>query len=255
MKETTYPGKNTSPSNYKTEITTGVSRINTAHRFFSSSHLTSQSSLFNQKSTSSNVFLNDSNPSSAVSTTGPVTTNNSSMKLVMLNSVNDTMFHVYNTTAGQITNDFYWMNMSHNFSLQHAMDNKTSTSYFIDSSMDGMNSGFIVIPSIYNVTIACAIRFATGNRTSMYDPLRITLEGSKDTEIDTLLYNNTWMLIYNGSTGINATGSPPRQSFGTQQTFNNTYWFASYRLLITEKRENQTGPIEYSEAQIIGYFP
>lgn len=171
------------------ETKTDVARTNTAYKLFSSSHFKSQSSLFDQTSTSSNGSLNTSSPPSVVSTTGTIT--NSSMKLVMLNNVKDTMFNVYNTTAGEITSGFYSMSTSHSYSLQHAMDNQTSTSYFTDESMDGINSGFIVIPAIYNAIVACAIRFATGNRTSMYDPIPVTLERSEDIDIDTLLYNNT----------------------------------------------------------------
>lgn len=199
------------------------------------------------------------NPISLTTNQTPV----SPARLVMLNQPNDTMAIIYATKAGEVTGDFEAMNTSMTTTLRYAMDNQTSTSYVsyrsalnvnVSNSTDAIDSGFIVVPSIHNATVACALRFATGSRGLWYDPMSVTLEGSNDTDMSDLHFNSAWSLIYNGSTGINDTDAP-RATFGFEQRFNNAQRFASYRLLITEKRGNQTGDIEYSEAQIMGYFP
>jgi hypothetical protein len=85
------------------------------------------------------------------------------------------------------------------------------------------------------------------------DPITITLEGSNATGGVALTLGSSWPLIYNGSTGINSTSAPGRATYVTQQNFSNTIPYASYRLLVTLQRGNDTA-VQYSESQIIGYY-
>lgn len=187
--------------------------------------------------------------------------------MIILNSVNDTIVGLFNTTAGGSTggstHDFNDTYSPFGNLPQHAMDNLTSTSYLNYGQMGGANksavvgpgvgTGFLVIPSFSNMTVARALRFATAGNNSNRDPLTVTLEGSRAANLTTLHSNSSWRLIYRGPTGINDTHLRVRQTFVADQNLNNMQSYASYRLLITSQRGNLTDAVEYSEAQIIGY--
>ena len=186
--------------------------------------------------------------------------------MIILNRVNDTIVGLFNTTAGGSTggstgdfNDTYspFGNLP-----QHAMDNLTSTSYVNYGRLGGANksavvgpgvgTGFLVIPLISNMTVARALRFATASNNSDRDPLTVTLEGSRASNLTALNSNSSWILIYCGPSGINVTHPQDRQTFGAVQNLTNMQSYASYRLLIASQRGNLTDAVEYSEAQIIG---
>ena len=179
----------------------------------------------------------------------------------MLNRENDTIFDLYNTTAGQSTGGFNGSFSPNGHLPHHAMDNLTSTSYLNYGHLGGTNktvfgpgvgTGFLVIPSIRSTTVARTLHFATANASSDRDPLTVTLEGSKSRNLTELHSSSSWKLIYSGPTGINATRPPARNTYGAEQHLNNTQAYASYRLLITSQRGNRTDAVEYSEAQIHG---
>ena len=167
-----------------------------------------------------------------------------------------------NTTAGQSTGSF-----DHPYSPaletpHNAIDNNISTKYYnyentqpspCTSSQPGINTGFFVLPSISNTTVARALFFATANDRPERDPFTVTLEGSNTTDNATLYLGSSWTLIYNGSTGISSIYNSSRLTYAIQQNFTNTRVFASYRLLVTSKRDNSEG-VQYSEARILGYI-
>jgi hypothetical protein len=180
----------------------------------------------------------------------------------MLNGVNDTLVALFNTTAGRSTGRFNATYAPLGHSPRHAMDNLTSTSYLnyghlgganISAVAPGVGTGFLVIPSISNRTVAHALHFATASNNSDRDPLTVTLEGSRATNLYALHLNSSWTLIYSGSTGISSTPRT-RETFGAEQALNNTLSYASYRLLITSQRGNWSDAVQYSEAQILGYI-
>ncbi len=176
--------------------------------------------------------------------------------------MNDTIIGLYNTTAGGSTGGFNGTYASPSQMPQQAMDDSLTTKYLNTGQLGGYNksvngpgigTGFLVIPSISNSTIACGLLFATADDDPNRDPITVTLEGSNETLIEALNNGSSWTLIYSGSTGINAVNSPDRKTNGTQQNFPKKGPFASYRLLITSKR-NDSNSVQYSEARIMGYI-
>ena len=143
----------------------------------------------------------------------------------------------------------------------NAIDNELTTKYlnFGESvclnctpSLEGIDTGYIVLPAISNKTIARAILFASANDFPERDPLTITLEGSNASNRTLLYQDSSWTLIYNGSTGINANMDPGRRVYGTQQNFFNTIPYRSYRLLVTSRR-GAADSVQYAEGGILGY--
>jgi hypothetical protein len=189
----------------------------------------------------------------------PTTEPTTPRQLIPLNQVNDTIIGLYNTRAGGSTggiNGTYPPNEAH----KYAMDDSPETKYLNfghkgdpQSLVDepGIGTGFLVIPSVSNSTLACGLLFTTANDNSYRDPITVTLEGSNATSLTELHLDSSWTLIYNGSTGIDANNS--RKTNGTQQNFQNAKRFASYRLLITSKR-GVGDAVQYSEARIMGYI-
>lgn len=172
-----------------------------------------------------------------------------SRPLIPLNYANDTIISIYNTIAGKTIGGFNGTYNDSSNGPHSAIDNNLGTTY-LNMAQRGVNTGFVVVPSISNSTVACRIQFA-GARYHQRNPLTVTLEGSNVATIDALIIHSNWTLLYNGSTGIppNATGF----KFYDAQIFKNTKSFRSYRLLITSTGGSSLGA-EYSEARIIGYI-
>jgi hypothetical protein len=180
--------------------------------------------------------------------------------LVIITQAGDNSVGVYNTTASGSTGGKDGMYSTvHSEDPSKAIDNLPSTKYFnygltgsIITMADapGVGTGFYITPAISNASIAVSLRFATGNDFSNRDPLTVTLEGTNHNTLDD---GSSWVLIYNGLTGINSTGDPGRQQYVPQQTFSNTIAYKSYRLLVTSQRGPEHG-VQYSEFQIIGYI-
>ena len=169
---------------------------------------------------------------------------------------------MYNTTAGQDTGGFDGIYSNANEYPRFAIDSDLTTKYLNFGIQNGcfrclvfepgVGTGFFVTPSISNATVVTGLIFATANDFADRDPLAVTLEGSNATTNATLHLGTSWTLIYNGSTGIDCSNDPGRSRYVTQQNFNNTMIFASYRVLITSQR-NISDSVQYSEAQILGY--
>ena len=191
-------------------------------------------------------------------TSNPTTT--TVCPMVVLTQMTDAIVGLYNTTAGGPIGGWNGTYSEANEMPHRAIDNSTNSKYLNFGGKDcsgctayqsGLGTGFLVIPSLSNTTIARGLRFATANDSPERNPLTVTLEGSNGSNIIALNQGSNWTLIYNGSTGINAANDHDRQIYGTQQNFSNKKPFASYRLLITSKRGDGNS-VQYSEVQIMG---
>jgi hypothetical protein len=187
------------------------------------------------------------------------TTSTTQPPMIRLNRINDTITGLGNTVAGGPNGEFHRGGSPIKGRAEHAMDDKLDTKYYNTMPQSatgraGIDSGFIVIPSISNSTVACALRFVTANDVPGRDPITVTLEGSNATNMAVLNVSSSWKLIYKGPTGIGDRITKNTSENGTQQDFNNTMRFASYRLLVTSKRNSSSDAVQYAEAEIIGYI-
>ena len=113
----------------------------------------------------------------------------------------------------------------------------------------GADTGFYVTPTLTSTSVTNGLLFATGGDFPERDPITVTLEGTNLTAPNA---SSSWVLIYNGSTGIDLSTVINRLTYGTLQVFPNTIAYRSYRLLITSQRAAQDS-IQYSEAHIMSY--
>jgi hypothetical protein len=179
-----------------------------------------------------------------------------------LNDANDMVVGLFNTTAGQSTggsNGIFW---DRNEMPIQAMDSDATTKYVNygrNSSYNsivyqpGIGTGFLVTPSISSATLAFGLLFCTANDYLHRDPITVTLEGSNEATLEQLHKGSSWTLIYDGPTGISPEEMSGRKTCMLEQYFPNTVRYASYRLLITSQRGDETS-VQYSEARIIGYI-
>ncbi|CAF4303969.1 unnamed protein product, partial [Rotaria sordida] len=181
--------------------------------------------------------------------------------IVAITQAGDSIIGICNTIAGGSTGT---SGSSYPFyeSPSNAIDGSTSTKYLnygssssscSSSSPAGIDTGFYITPAISNTTVALGLLFATANDVSNRDPITVTLEGTNATSSAALDSGASWILIYNGSTGIDPSTDPGRGTYVSQQNFSNTIAFSSYRLLVTSKRSNGNS-VQYGEAQIMGYI-
>jgi hypothetical protein len=146
-----------------------------------------------------------------------------------------------------------------------AIDGSVDTKYLnfgtgggsgVTSPTKGEGTGFYVTPLGATgglATLVTGIRFATANDAPERDPLTITLEGSNATGADLALGVN-WTLIYSGSTGLEPlfSNTPEhRKQYGDVQSFANSEYFTSYRVLVTSHR-GVANSVQYSEVELLG---
>ncbi len=125
-----------------------------------------------------------------------------------------------------------------------------NNSFSVASMNCGINTGFyVILQSCPSLLIA--FRFRTANNLEERDPLRVTIEGSNRNSSE-LLSGSSWILIYNGSTGLDH--DPGRYQFGsTQSLSNNLRWFKNYRILVIQKR-NLSNAVQYAGVELLGYY-
>ncbi|CAF2695067.1 unnamed protein product [Rotaria sp. Silwood2] len=193
--------------------------------------------------------------------THPTTSYLPSQQIVSITNLDDIIVGLYSTSAGQSTGGDNGVYSTVSEQPPKAIDGFLSTKYLNFGNNgapenirnnSGANTGFFVVPSISNASVAVAIRFATANDFPNRDPITVTLEGTNVTTIEALHLGSSWTLIYSGPTGINSTTAPARSRYVPQQNFSNTIAFRSYRLLITSQR-GLADCVQYAEAQILGY--
>jgi hypothetical protein len=180
--------------------------------------------------------------------------------LVQITQPDDPIFGVYNTTAGQSTGGFNGRYSVPAEEPSMAIDGLLSTKYLnfgnngsgsANLSQPGINTGFYVTPNISNASVACGLLFGVAADSPERDPITVTLEATNSTALNS---SSSWTLIYSGPTGIDPVIVPNRSTYATLQVFSNTIAYQNYRLLVTSQREGYSNAVQYSEAQIMGYY-
>ena len=110
----------------------------------------------------------------------------------------------------------------------------------------GLNTGFYVTLAQCN-PVLIGFRFAYSYQYPERDPLTVTIEGTDCSDVELC---TSWMLLYNGSTGLD-TGSEVA-NYGDYQAITNSDIYKSYRFLVTSKR-NRSNYVTYNEVQLFGY--
>jgi hypothetical protein len=138
-----------------------------------------------------------------------------------------------------------------NEGVAKAIDGDLNTKYLGKSIAEngdnsGVETGFAITPSAGGSTIT-EIQFATGGDVPERDPLSITLEGSNDPNA-TDAQGNGFTLIYEGSTGLE--NDPGRNKWGPVISFKNETAYKTYRVLITQTRDDGSDSTQYSEVRL-----
>lgn len=180
--------------------------------------------------------------------------------LVRLTSTNEAVYGIWNTTAGgDSTPSSAGTNTGNYFpgeEPENAFDRSTYTKYMnfgvCSSSLMGYECGLntgLYLTLQRNRSLLTSIRFCTAFDHEIRDPLTITIEGSNGPSY-ALTYGTSWTLIYNGSTNLQSITQ--RRQCGDNQTIPNNFWYSSYRILVTSKRNIDVGT-QYSEIDLFGY--
>ena len=169
-------------------------------------------------------------------------------------------YAIWNTTAGQNSvpsseglgiGNYYYNQYARNLfdgnwttaiSLYGVGNASTST------TTAGLNTGvYLTIPG--DPFFLKAFRFVTTPSSDLNrDPLKVTIEGS-NLNGSALTLGSSWTLIYNGTTGLDATSG--RTQPGIRQTLNNNASaFSSYRFLFTQRRGTSAYCIELVEIEL-----
>jgi hypothetical protein len=138
-------------------------------------------------------------------------------------------------------------------SADNLFDGSTTTAYSsrgnsgTTSAIAGLNTGFYVTIAQCQSTLV-TFRFATtSNQLAARDPIAVTVEGTSCSDLSTC---TNWTLLYNGTTGLDNVTN--RSTYGPFQSIPSPQSFASYRFLVTAKR-NISNFVSYSEVQLYGY--
>ena len=115
------------------------------------------------------------------------------------------------------------------------------------NAIAGLNTGFHVTIAQCHPTLV-SFRLGTGTSGTERDPMNITVEGSNG--CSNLLTCGSWMKIYEGSSGLENTLS--RSTFGMNVSIPTPASYASYRFLVTAKR-NSGIYVTYTEVELYGY--
>ena len=129
----------------------------------------------------------------------------------------------------------------------NAIDNSTGTKYL---NFAEINCGFIVTIPGGSSTVT-GFQFTTANDAPERDPITITIEGTTAADPTTAAGNATWTQIYSGPSGLGT--DPGRLGVGGAISFANASAFNTYRLLITDVRNQATAnSMQFSEVQFVG---
>ncbi|CAF1387780.1 unnamed protein product [Adineta ricciae] len=174
-----------------------------------------------------------------------------SLDYIPLIHPNDSIYAIYNTTAGgdstSSTANSSIGNYPSNEGPEKAIDNDTSTKY-LNSGACGLNTGYYVTLQ-RGLSLVKTFQICVADDYEERDPTRITLEGSNESGSD-LTLGSSWTLIYDGVVAFSMT--PPRYSCSLMHCLNNSISYTSYRFLVTEKRSSDNS-VQYSEAQLYFY--
>jgi hypothetical protein len=182
--------------------------------------------------------------------------------MTLLTSTNETVYGLWNTTAGDSSilsipgssiGNYNPTETPQNVFDQNSTTKYTSYGICNQSSISllecGANTG-LYLTLQRGASLLAGIQFCTANSLPERDPMTITIEGSNQSS-SALLLGSSWSLIYNGSSGLDS--DPGRYSFGVIEIIpNNVVSYESYRLLITSKR-GMSNAVQYSEVEFLGY--
>ena len=176
----------------------------------------------------------------------------------VITSTNDTIYGVWNTTAGGTSNPATAGISAGNYipseTPSMAFDLNSATKYnsygpcnvsATYSAACGINTG-VYFTSNSGTSLIRTLRFCSGNDRPSRDPITVTVEGSNQS-LSILTFGSSWTLIYNGSTGLDT--DPGRNTYGITQNISNSIWYLSYRILVTSKRNIETS-VQYAEIQL-----
>lgn len=138
-------------------------------------------------------------------------------------------------------------------SADNLFDGSTGTAYSsrgsstTSNAIAGLNTGFYVTIAQCQPTLVKFSFATTAAQAAARDPTQITVEGTSCSDLSTC---TNWTLLYNGTTGLDNVFN--RSTYGPFQNISSPQSFASYRFLVTAKR-NISNFVSYSEVQLYGY--
>jgi hypothetical protein len=131
-------------------------------------------------------------------------------------------------------------------SATNTIDGATGTKYL---NFAEVNVGFIV--TIPNSSVVTGFQFTAANDAAERDPISVTIEGASASDPSSAAANATWTLLYSGPSGL--ASDPGRQTNGAVISVANGAGFNTYRLLVTDVRNQATAnSMQFSEVQFFG---
>ncbi|CAF1285841.1 unnamed protein product [Rotaria magnacalcarata] len=183
----------------------------------------------------------------------------------VLTSSNETVYGVWNTTAGSDSNPASNGTGIGKYSLGKGpytvFDKNTNTKYVNFGNCNNTTTGSpncaqktgLYLTLKRGASLLVAFQLATADSFPQRDPLQITIEGSNNNSTE-LTRGSSWTLLYKGSSGISI--NQTRLTYGSiQWLLQNSEWYASYRFLVNLAMNNGTNIpfIQYSEVALFGY--
>ena len=184
------------------------------------------------------------------------------LDLARLTGTNETVYSVWNTTAGSdsrlSTPGLNSGNYPPGKDAGKAFDRSNGTKYvnfgvcnstYVGAANEcGEATGLYLTPQ-QGPSLLLAFRFWTADSFAPRDPIQITIEATNQDPL-MLSLGASWTLIYNGTSGMEI--APPRSSPGQIRWLpNNLNVYSSYRVLIQSKRG--TGNfVQFSELELLG---
>ncbi|CAF1384761.1 unnamed protein product [Adineta ricciae] len=183
--------------------------------------------------------------------------NRSSINITSITSMNETVYGIWNTTAGSDSLSEYSGYQPGSYwpgeSAKNVLDGNLTTDFTSHGVCNstlflltcGENTGFY-FKFRYTSMILVGFRLSTSLWYLMRDPLTVTIEGSNFNG-SALTLGSSWTLIYNGPSGL--LSNPGRGQWGTFQALSGPFiGFSSFRFLVTSKRGVYPA-VGYSEVQ------
>ncbi|CAF3921049.1 unnamed protein product [Rotaria sp. Silwood1] len=177
--------------------------------------------------------------------------------VVSLLGMKELIYGIYNTIAG---GNSIPSSIGENSPIKeqpkNACDNTTFTKYLnsgkcpkYGSPIDcGLNTGLYVTLE-RGASIVVGFQLCAANDFPSRDPITITLEGTNEVA-KKLTLGSSWTLMYSGFSGLN--NDPGRYTCGEKRLFSNSVEYASYRFLVTGKRDVGNS-VQYSELRLFGF--
>lgn len=115
-----------------------------------------------------------------------------------------------------------------------------------NDSIAGLNTGFFATVAQCQPVLV-GFRLANAYPDVDREPLTLTVEGTNCTDVIACV---SWMLLYNGSTGLDVVATA--YGYGDFRPISNSAIYKSYRFLMTSKR-SVSSLVTYGGVQLFGY--